>query len=99
VLEQAPRLEEVGAGVQLSPNGVAVLQHLGVHEALRKVAFQPRDLIYRDWKTGEVLMRNPLMPQIEDHFDAPYYHAHRADLLSVLTQPLKSSNLRLGSRI
>lgn len=99
VLEQAPRLEEVGAGVQLSPNGVAVLQHLGVHDALRTVAFQPRDLVYRDWRTGEALMRNPLMPQIEHHFGAPYYHAHRADLLGVITQRLEPANLRLGSRI
>lgn len=99
VLEQAPRLEEVGAGVQLSPNGVAVLQYLGVHDVLRKVAFQPRDLLYRDWKSGEVLMRNPLMPQIEQHFGAPYYHAHRADLLGVLTQSLDPANLRLGNRI
>ncbi|RZN07860.1 hypothetical protein C0061_19540, partial [Bordetella pertussis] len=83
VLEQAPRLEEVGAGVQLSPNGVAVLQHLGVHEALSKVAFEPRELLYRDWQSGQVLMRNPLMPTIKEHFGAPYYHAHRADLLGV----------------
>ena len=55
-----PRLEEVGAGVQLSPNGVAVLQHLGVHEALSKVAFEPRDLLYRDWQSGQVLMRKPV---------------------------------------
>lgn len=99
VLEQAPRLEEVGAGVQLSPNGVAVLQHLGVHEALRKLAFQPQDLLYRDWQSGQVLMRNPLMPQVAEQFGAPYYHAHRADLLAVLTQGLDPATLRLGSRI
>ncbi|KDB57783.1 FAD-dependent monooxygenase [Bordetella bronchiseptica] len=99
VLEQAPRLEEVGAGVQLSPNGVAVLQHLGVHEALSKVAFEPRDLLYRDWQSGQVLMRNPLMPTIKEHFGAPYYHAHRADLLGVLTERLDPAKLRLGSRI
>ena len=98
VLEQAPRLEEVGAGVQLSPNGVAVLKNLGVHDALARVAFQPKELLYRDWQTGEVLMSNPLMPQINEHFGAPYYHAHRADLLGVLTSGLGGS-VRLGCKI
>ncbi|MBK0393711.1 FAD-dependent monooxygenase [Ramlibacter algicola] len=99
VLEQAPRLEEVGAGVQLSPNGVAVLKHLGVHDALAAVAFQPKDLLYRDWQSGEVLMRNPLMPQIDQHFGSPYYHAHRADLLGVLKGALEGDRVRLGCRI
>ncbi len=99
VLEQAPRFEEVGAGVQLSPNGVAVLKNLGVHDALARVAFQPKDLLYRDWQTGEVLMTNPLMPQINEHFGAPYYHAHRADLLGVLTEGLKSEHVKLGRKI
>ena len=99
VLEQAPQLEEVGAGVQLSPNGVGVLKNLGVHEALAKVAFQPRELLYRDWQTGEVLMANPLMPQINEHFGAPYYHAHRADLLAVLTERLRPESVRLGRKI
>ncbi|MEJ7931635.1 FAD-dependent monooxygenase [Ramlibacter sp. AN1015] len=99
VLEQAQRLEEVGAGVQLSPNGVVVLKHLGVHEALATVAFEPRELLYRDWQSGEVLMRNPLMPQIGVHFGSPYYHAHRADLIAVLTGALDAARVRLGCRI
>lgn len=99
VLEQAQKLEEVGAGVQLSPNGVAVLKNLGVHEALAKVAFQPRELLYRDWQTGEVLMSSPLMPQIAEHFGAPYYHAHRADLLGVLTERLDGKRVSLGHKI
>lgn len=99
VLEQARKLEEVGAGVQLSPNGVAVLKNLGVHAALAEVAFQPKELLYRDWQNGEVLMRSPLMPQINAHFGAPYYHAHRADLLTVLTGALDPKRVLLGCRI
>ncbi|MDO8277077.1 MAG: FAD-dependent monooxygenase [Burkholderiaceae bacterium] len=99
VLEQAGSLKEVGAGVQLSPNGVAVLKALGVHDALAKVAFQPRELLYRDWQTGEVLMSSPLMPQIAEHFGAPYYHAHRADLLAVLTDSLLPGRVSLGRKL
>ena len=99
VLEQARQLEEVGAGVQLSPNGLAVLGKLGVLDALKQVAFEPRELLYRDWQTGEVLMNSPLMPQIHEHFGAPYFHAHRADLLGVLRAPLESGRVALGRKI
>jgi salicylate hydroxylase len=99
LLEQAPRLEAVGAGVQLSPNGMHVLSHLGVAESLGRVAFEPRDLRYRDWRTGETLLRNPLMPSINEHFGAPYLHAHRADLIDALIAPLDRKSLRLGRRI
>ncbi|MGB3289677.1 MAG: FAD-dependent monooxygenase [Burkholderiaceae bacterium] len=99
VLEQAEKLEEVGAGVQLSPNGVSVLKNLGVMDELEKVAFEPRELLYRDWETGEILLNNPLMPQIDLHFGAPYYHAHRADLLRVLRDALGGDRVKLGKRI
>lgn len=99
VLEQASRLEEVGAGVQLSPNGVAVLKNLGVLDAIKKVAFEPSDLLYRDWQTGEVLLKSPLMPTIGEHFGAPYYHAHRADLLGALRERLDHKRIALGKKI
>ncbi|MES2187390.1 MAG: FAD-dependent monooxygenase [Pseudomonadota bacterium] len=99
VLEQARQLQEVGAGVQLSPNGLGVLDKLGVLEPLKRVAFEPRELLYRDWQTGEVLMNSPLMPQIQQHFGAPYFHAHRADLLAVLREPLEARRVALGRKI
>jgi salicylate hydroxylase len=70
-----------------------------VQEALAKVAFEPRDLLYRDWQTGETYLKNPLMPKINEHFGAPYYHAHRADLLGVLREKLDPSRLSLGRKI
>ena len=37
VMEQAEAIAEVGAGLQISPNGVAVLKALGLGEALAAV--------------------------------------------------------------
>ncbi|MAO00583.1 MAG: monooxygenase, partial [Roseovarius sp.] len=34
LLEQAPEISEVGAGLQISPNGFAVLRALGLGDAL-----------------------------------------------------------------
>ena len=54
---QAPRSKRSALAYSFQPQRRAVLQHLGVHEALSKVAFEPRDLLYRDWQSGQVLMR------------------------------------------
>ena len=40
VLEQAAEISEVGAGLQISPNGFAVLDALGLGDALRRRAVQ-----------------------------------------------------------
>jgi salicylate hydroxylase len=42
VYEQAPKLEEVGAGVQLSPNGTRALHALGVLKGLEKLSCMAR---------------------------------------------------------
>ena len=49
VLEQAPRLGEVGAGIQISANGARVLHALGLSKALDAVAFRPERGEMRHW--------------------------------------------------
>jgi salicylate hydroxylase len=41
VYEQAAQLREVGAGIQISPNGTRVLHELGLENALREVQVGP----------------------------------------------------------
>jgi salicylate hydroxylase len=53
VCEQAPELREVGAGVQLSPNGTRVLASLGVLDDLRAVAVEAEAKEIRLWNSGE----------------------------------------------
>ena len=44
VFEQAPEFGEVGAGLQLAPNALEVLDRLGVKEELLKYAVLPKRL-------------------------------------------------------
>ena len=99
VLEQAPALTAVGAGIQLSSNGVRVLDYLGVATTLKAFAVEPGAHVFRDWRSGDELLRLPLCPQVREAFGAPYYHAHRADLLGALVTALEGENLRLGCRV
>ena len=84
VLEQAQRLEEIGAGIQLSPNATRTLIGLGLDEALRPLAVAPNALRVMNALTGREIVRMPLGKLAEDRYGAPFWLLHRADLLGAL---------------
>src|SRR5690349_15450199 len=82
--ERASRLDEVGAGLQLSPNATRLLRELGVLDALLPVAIRPDDVTLRDACSLAVLARVKLGDFAERRWGAPYLVAHRADLHNAL---------------
>jgi salicylate hydroxylase len=99
VYEQARELEEVGAGVQLSPNASRVLHGLGLAEPLGRTAVRPLAWHQRRWDDGRTLLRTPLGDAAVAAFGFPYYHVHRADLLSVLAAAVPAARIHLGYRL
>ncbi len=87
ILERASSISEVGAGLQLSPNGVKVLAKLGMLEAIEKSAFRPKALDMRDGRSGKVTFSTPLAADGQP-YGAPYFHIHRADLIEILMEAL-----------
>ena len=59
VIEQAERLEAIGAGIQLSPNASRVLIGLGLGERLAPYVVAPQALNVMNARTGRVLARAP----------------------------------------
>jgi salicylate hydroxylase len=98
VFEQAPYLQPVGAGIQLSPNATRALIQLGCGEGLRDVAVAPAVMEARSWHTGWRIFSMPLGERCLQDYGAPYYHVHRADLHSVLLKALGPEPLRLDAR-
>lgn len=86
VFEAAPALGEVGAGLQIAPNGVAVLEALGLRDAAEQVASRPEAIELRDFRDGRLVARVPLGDAIVARHGRPYWQFHRADLLAVLAQ-------------
>jgi salicylate hydroxylase len=84
VFERAPRLDEVGAGIQLSPNATRILDRLGVLPGLRHTAVRPDAVVLRDASSLAELGRVQLGAAAEWRWKAPYLTAHRADLQSAL---------------
>jgi salicylate hydroxylase len=97
VLEKAPRLEEIGAGLQLSPNASRVLVDLGLRPRLSQ-AVTPDAISLMNARSGAEITRIPLRTAAFDA-DAPYWVIHRADLQAALRAEVENSpdiDLRLG---
>ena len=99
LFEQAEAFSQVGAGIQLSANATRVLRALGLGDALARVAVYPEGRDYRAWDDGDRLYWTPLGERAEAYFGAPYYHAHRADLLNVLLGGLGETGFRLSAHV
>jgi len=84
VLEKSPTLGEVGAGVQISPNGMRVLADLGVEDEIMQVSFIPKGREMRLWNTGAVCVRPALDNEMVQRFGYPHITIHRADLHGIL---------------
>ena len=101
VLEQAPALTEVGAGIQLSPNASRVLIDLGLGEALAAVAVVPREIRVHSSRSGGEVARTPVGDEAERRWGTPFWVVHRADLLAVLARAVaaeKNIDLVLDAR-
>lgn len=88
VFEQAAKLEEVGAGVQIGPNGIKVLEALGAMAALEPFVFEPDYIEMRDGPSGRQIFRLPMKGYAEARWGARYLQVHRADLLKALSARL-----------
>ncbi|WP_321962459.1 alpha/beta hydrolase fold domain-containing protein [Paraburkholderia sp. J7] len=97
VLERAPQLTEVGAGVQIAANGTIVLRELGLERAVASVATVPAGFDYLELSTGRRLYYAPLGKEAEARYGALLYNIHRADLIDLLAKALPPGVVRLGA--
>jgi salicylate hydroxylase len=84
ILEKAERLDEIGAGLQLSPNASRVLVELGLQPRLAPHAVVPDAISVMSARAGGELVRLPLGEAAAARAGAPYWVVHRADLQAAL---------------
>jgi salicylate hydroxylase len=99
VLEKAERLEEAGAGIQLSPNASRVLVELGLQPQLAGRAVTPEAISIISARSGGEIARLPLGEAASARAGAPYWVVHRADLQRALQAQVADTpdiELRLG---
>jgi salicylate hydroxylase len=99
ILEKAERLEEAGAGLQLSPNASRVLIDLGLKPRLAARAVTPDAIGIISARAGGEIARLPLGEAASARTGAPYWVIHRADLQAALQAEVNDHpdiELRLG---
>lgn len=94
VYERAPAFHEVGAGLQIGPNGVHVLHALGLHAVLEAHAARPVAVEMRDGESGR-LVASVDMSACEERYGAPYLQFHRADLLDILADAVSDAGIEV----
>ena len=102
ILEAAPQLGEVGAGIQQSANAVKVLHHIGLKDELNVIGVKPGYYHFKTYDSGEIIQSIPLGKAHEERFGVPYYQLHRADLHRLLVRrvrELKSDAIQLNSAV
>src|SRR5690606_37693340 len=102
ILEQAPALEEVGAGLQLSPNASRILTGLGLLDALSARWTEPDRILLASGSTLSPLASVPAGAAARNRWGAPYGVLHRASLQSVLLDAVRREplcTLTMGERI
>ncbi|MFN3320680.1 MAG: FAD-dependent monooxygenase [Allorhizobium sp.] len=102
IIEQAPQLGEVGAGLQLSPNATRVLASLGVLSDLEQHWLEPNAICLVSGKDLRHLASVPAGDFARKRWGYPYGVLHRSTLQqallrAVLNQPL--CRLHLGQRV
>jgi 2-polyprenyl-6-methoxyphenol hydroxylase-like FAD-dependent oxidoreductase len=84
VLEKAPALGEIGAGIQLGPNAFHAFDALGVGPSARAMAVYIDKLRLMDALTAEEIVHIDLGEKFRARFGNPYAVVHRGDLHGVL---------------
>ena len=97
VLERAPELGGVGAGLLLAANAQKALGRLGLAGAVATLGAPASAFRIRSWDGG-LLADNPA-GELEKKIGTPSVAVHRADLQALLIRAAGEGTLRLGAEV
>lgn len=100
VLETAPAIAEVGAGLACARNVSRLISHWGLDDRILKhtTALKATNIVR--WENGELLCSAPLMPGVQERHEAPQYVMHRADLFgALLAWAQEGAELRVNATV
>ena len=92
VLEQAPQLGEIGAGIQLGPNAFAAFDALGIGPKARSRAVYTDEMVMHDAMDETLVGRIPTGEAFRQRFGNPYAVIHRADVHKSLLEGAQESD-------
>ncbi|KAJ6026877.1 hypothetical protein N7460_011694 [Penicillium canescens] len=95
VVESAPMLAEIGAGLQLTPNATRLLLRWGLKSRLEPLASSPEEFVVRRYDGKKLLgERQGFAAEMFDKFGSYYWDMHRADLQLAMYERAVSLGIR-----
>ncbi|KAL4874567.1 hypothetical protein BJY04DRAFT_211989 [Aspergillus karnatakaensis] len=95
ILERASETREIGAGIQIPPNGTRILEHYGLLDEVMEKGSQVQQVDFRRYDSGKVLRSMPMGEGVVEEFGSPWLIIHREDFYRVL----HAEAVRLGAEI
>lgn len=92
ILEQASAIREVGAGLQISPNGYFVLKALGLEKAIKEQSVQAQAVHLINGETGAKVVGLDLN---RANNRGAFRFVHRADLIGLLEQTARGAGVEI----
>ena len=92
LLEKAHEFGEIGAGIQIAPNGSRMLDDLGVLDKIQAVAVYPQRMMLVDALSNQTLTTLDFGEKFQRDYTYPYLVMHRNDLLTILLEACQQSD-------
>src|SRR5258705_3747461 len=99
LFERAAQFGEVGAGLQVGPHGARILDSWGLLDEVLSQGVLPKNLVFRDAITAEVLAKIDLGTEYRARYGGPYFVTHRRDLHSCLVAAARRAGAQLHTGI
>ncbi|KAH9203818.1 hypothetical protein DL95DRAFT_500329 [Leptodontidium sp. 2 PMI_412] len=91
VLDSAPSLAEIGAGLQLTPNATRLLERWGLRDRLENLVSNPQTFTVHRYSDGALLgKRENYGQEMLEKYKANFWDIHRADLQIALYDRARS---------
>ncbi|KAL2814685.1 hypothetical protein BDW59DRAFT_176386 [Aspergillus cavernicola] len=95
VLERSPDANEIGAGIQIPPNGARIMKELDLLNKILQKGSIVQHVDFRRYDDGRILRSMPFGEDIVEEFGVPWVIIHREDFYRVLLDEAT----RLGAQI
>ena len=86
LFERATEFGEVGAGLQVGPHGARILKSWGILDEVLADGVMPKNIVFRDAITAELLTKIDLGNEYRARYGGPYFVTHRSDLHATLVK-------------
>ncbi|KIW09876.1 hypothetical protein PV08_11977 [Exophiala spinifera] len=92
VVERAPEILTIGAGIHIPPNACRVVASLGLLDKLKQAGgYQVQGFTLRRYKNGNILVEKPMGPRMKTEYGAEWLAIHRGDYQGVLLEAAREA--------